>query len=67
MKSHTPTVLDKCKLTVPRVSILVSQSSRLETQFSILENFEHRVSSQVSRILRIENRVSSRETNELVT
>ena len=45
---------------------LASRSSRLETRFSILENFENRVSSWVSRISRIENRVSSWETNELV-
>jgi len=45
---------------------LASRSSRLETRFAILENFENRVSSRVSRILRIENRVSSWETNEVV-
>jgi len=46
---------------------LASQSSHLETRFSILKNFENRVSRRVSRILRVENGVSSRETNELVT
>jgi len=45
---------------------LASRYSRLETRFSILENFENQVSSRVSRISRIENRVSSRETNEVV-
>ena len=43
-----------------------SRSSSLDTQFSILENFEDRVSSRVSRLSRRVFRVSSRETNELV-